>query len=347
MTDHVLLQNDKALIVDTRAMEWAPPAPGEPLHGVQGVKVKVIARFDTGEPRAQLIYIPPGIRSVIPGGVPSRHYHRTVRESIYVLSGEMPWCEYADPYQAEGTVVWFKPGMFLDRRPGPGSAHGLAPNATGTVGCTMLEWRSGPGTSPAEAAAADETVVITEDDVRAAAASGTSPAPTPTPSSALLPPGPGDVYRSSAVSIVDTRLVPWEVPGPGAPFYNTGVLVKVLTRHETGFVDAQALWVPHGSDSMGHGGRPERHYHRTVHEWVFTLDGEAAIREYGYDETGPGVRVEFRAGVFLDRRPGPGAFHGVDAAKPSPVGFHCLEWRDRPGSAAGEVGTTEENVVIH
>ena len=39
--------------------------------------------------------------------------------------------------------------------------------------------------------------------------------------------------------------------------------------------------------------------------------------------------------------------HGVDKAAPSPVGFHCLEWRIGSGSAAGEVGTEQENVVIH
>ena len=47
MSSHVLLENDKARIVDTRAMEWADPLPQEPLHGVPGAKVKVLARFES------------------------------------------------------------------------------------------------------------------------------------------------------------------------------------------------------------------------------------------------------------------------------------------------------------
>lgn len=339
MSDTLLLQNDKARIVDTRTMDWADPLPQEPLHGVPGAKVKVLARFPGGEPRVQLMYVPPGIDNLNPAGVAERHYHRTVREWVYILSGEMPFREYEYPDQQVGNLVHYRTGMFLDRLPGEGSAHGLDPGNGGTVGCVCLEWKTGPGTAISEKGSDKETVVVTEEQVHAAKAPAARPS--------TVTSGPGIAYRTPSVTIYDTLAMQWHVPGPGEPFHGTGAKVKVLARDEEGHVLAQSLWFPPGSDSMGHGGRPERHYHKTVHEWVYVLDGEAAIREYGHDESGPGVRVDFRAGVFLEREPGPGAFHGVDASAPSPVGFHCLEWRIGRGSAAGEAGTGEENVVVH
>ena len=338
MDPHVLLQNDKARIVDTRRMEWADPLPEEPLYGVPGAKVKVLARFETGEPRVQMMYVPPGIDNLNPAGVAERHYHRTVREWVYILSGEMPFREYEYPEQKQGNLVTYRTGMFLDRRPGDASAHGLDPGNGGTVGCVCLEWKTGPGTALSEKGSDKETVVVTEEQVHAANAPDR-------PSTVRT--APGIHYQTDSVTIYDTLAMQWHVPGPGEPFHGTGAKVKVLARSDEGWPMVQALWFPPGSTTMGHGGRPERHYHRTVHEWVFTLDGEMAVREYGHDEVGPGERIDFRAGVFLDRRPGPGAFHGVDKSMPSPVGFHCLEWRTGPGSAAGEAGTHEENVVVH
>jgi uncharacterized cupin superfamily protein len=338
MSKEVLLQNDKARIIDTRTMEWADPLPQEPLHGVPGAKVKVLARFDTGEPRVQMMYVPPGIDNLNPAGVAERHYHKTVREWVYILSGEMPFREYEYPDQKEGNLVWYRTGMLLDRLPGSGSAHGLDPGNGGTVGCVCLEWKTGFGTALSEKGSDKETVVVTEEQVKEANA----PARPSTVTS-----GPGIVYKTPSVTIYDTLAMPWHVPGPGEAFHGTGAKVKVLSRADEGYPNVQSLWFPPGSTSMGHGGKPERHYHSTVQEWVFTLDGELAVREYGYDETGPGERVDFRAGVFLERKPGPGGFHGVDKAAPSPVGFHCLEWRIGSGSAAGEVGTEQENVVIH
>ena len=338
MSKEVLLQNDKARIVDTRLMEWADPLPQEPLHGVTGAKVKVLARFPGGEPRVQLMYVPPGIDNLNPAGVAERHFHRTVREWVYILSGEMPFREYEYPEQQEGNLVRYRTGMFLDRRPGDASAHGLDPGNGGTVGCVCLEWKTNFGTAISEKGSDKETVVVTEEQVRAA----NVPARPTTVRS-----GPGVVYQTDSVTIYDTLDLAWHVPGPGEPFHGTGAKVKVLARADEGHPIVQSLWFPPGSDSMGHGGRPERHFHTTVDEWVFVLDGELAVREYGHDESGPGERVDFRAGVFLERKHGAGAFHGIDASAPSPVGFHCLEWRIGSGSAAGEAGSDQENVVVH
>ena len=156
------------------------------------------------------------------------------------------------------------------------------------------------------------------------------------------------LLQNDKARIVDTRLMEWADPLPQEPLHGVpGAKVKVLARADEGHPIVQSLWFPPGSDSMGHGGRPERHFHTTVDEWVFVLDGELAVREYGHDESGPGERVDFRAGVFLERKHGAGAFHGVDASAPSPVGFHCLEWRIGSGSAAGEDGSDQENVVVH
>ncbi len=79
-----------------------------------------------------------GFPSVEP---PHRHYHRSVREFAYVLSGELPHWEYANGRGAAGEMVLFREGFFMDRR--PGSIHGLEPGPVSSIGCTLLMWRDG------------------------------------------------------------------------------------------------------------------------------------------------------------------------------------------------------------
>ena len=75
MTDHVLLHNDKALIVDTRAMEWAPPAAGEPLQ------LEEIAPHDDG----------PGFQQDLGKGGRKRYCFHAAKASLNARSPGVPF----------------------------------------------------------------------------------------------------------------------------------------------------------------------------------------------------------------------------------------------------------------
>src|SRR5262245_35231300 len=81
---------------------------------------------------------------------------------------------------------------------------------------------------------------------------------------------------------------------------------KVLARDDQGEPSVQITWIPPGPG----GADPERHFHRTVHEWGYVLFGELPMREYTSADAERGRPVVFRAGYFMDRRPG--SVHGID-----------------------------------
>ena len=162
-SDGVVYENEAVRLLDTRELPWATPAEGEPFHGT-GVKVKVLARDDDGAPLVQLLWIPAGTPSFSPGGLRERHYHRTVREFVCTLEGELPFREYPE-LDGEGVPVVSKQGYFLDRRPGPASGHGMDGERVSEVGCVMLEVRTGAGSQMAEHGSERETVVLADADL--------------------------------------------------------------------------------------------------------------------------------------------------------------------------------------
>jgi uncharacterized cupin superfamily protein len=147
--DGVVLDGGGVRILDTRAMPW------QPFAGLRGAKVKVLARDDEGHERVTLVFMPPGLR---PGARRHRHLHRSVREFALVLSGELPHWEYEDAETADGELVVFREGYFMDRR--PGSIHGNECTSASPTGCVILMWRDGPGTWLDEPGAAAETIEI-------------------------------------------------------------------------------------------------------------------------------------------------------------------------------------------
>ena len=161
----VVFSSDLVSILDTRELPWCIPAEGEPFHGT-GVKVKVLARDDEGSPLVQLLWIPPGTPSFSPGGVRERHYHKTVREYVFTLEGELPFREYRE-LDGDGELVVYKQGYFLDRRPGPGSGHGMDTEHASPAGCLMLEVRTGSRSQMAERGSEHETVVLHDADIPA------------------------------------------------------------------------------------------------------------------------------------------------------------------------------------
>jgi mannose-6-phosphate isomerase-like protein (cupin superfamily) len=147
-----LYARNNTRLIDTRAMPWED-------HPEIG-RIKVLARFETGEPSVFLLWLPPG--AAAGDGRPHRHYHRTVAEHHFVLEGEQPTWVYDDAGQGEGEGHPFllRPGHYLGREPGPEGLHGREPAATSPTGCVMLVWRSGVGNFVREASAAGETVDI-------------------------------------------------------------------------------------------------------------------------------------------------------------------------------------------
>lgn len=146
----VVLERPDVTIRDTRAMPW------EPFDGLRGGKVKVLARDAAGHASVFIVWMPPGHRD--PAVLPHRHYHRTVREFAFMLSGELPHWEYTGAEQQHGELVIFREGFYMDRL--PGSLHGSEPGVTSPTGCTLLMWRNGVGNWLGEPEATDETIEV-------------------------------------------------------------------------------------------------------------------------------------------------------------------------------------------
>src|SRR5579884_3178759 len=113
-----LYNRNRTRLLDTREMAWTD----DPQLG----KVKILARFESGEPSVFLLWLAPGGRLE---SLPHRHYHRTVGEYHFVLEGEQPTWIYDNAEQGEGEGHRFllRPGCFLGRDPGPEGIHGREP----------------------------------------------------------------------------------------------------------------------------------------------------------------------------------------------------------------------------
>jgi hypothetical protein len=129
----VVMQRPGITILDTREMEW------EDFAGLKGSKIKVLERYDDGNPCVFLIYMPPGYEEALER--PETHLHRTVHEYAYVLAGDLPDWEYESHEQQEGDFVLMRQGFFMHRS--PGSIHGLEESAVSQTGLLMLFWRTG------------------------------------------------------------------------------------------------------------------------------------------------------------------------------------------------------------
>jgi hypothetical protein len=146
-----LYTRNKTTLLDTREMPWED----DPELG----KVKILERFESGEPSVFLLWLPVGARR---DDLPHRHYHKSVSEYHFVLEGEQPTWVYDSPDQGEGEGHAFvlRPGFYLGREPGPEGIHGREPSAASATGCVMLIWRNGVGNFVREATADEETIEV-------------------------------------------------------------------------------------------------------------------------------------------------------------------------------------------
>lgn len=292
--------------LDTRAMEWELMRTGPEI--TRGFFQKVLVRDADGEPSATLNYVPGG---EFFAGLPYRHYHRSVREFAYVLEGEFRNCEYESAAQTEGDLIWKKKGYFLDRR--PGSIHGSEAGPTSATGCVFINWRDGgSGIWVGERDYDTESVTVPYDSKEPFTPSADAPHEA----------GSACIRNRGGVTWLDTRSMAWHEM-PSLP----GYFQKVLVRDEDGEPRATLNYVP-PMRAIGDAPftLPYRHYHRSVREFAFVLEGEYAGWEYESADA-PGELVWKKQGYFMDRRAG--SIHGIGAAEPtSATGVVFLCWRD-------------------
>lgn len=304
---------------DTRDMEWGQ------FEGLGSAKVKVLHVDEAGDPMVFLVWLPPGDLGV---EIPHRHYHATTSEWSFVVEGDLPHWEYASAGSDDSELVVFRPGYYMDRR--PGSIHGLEAGVTSDTGTTILFWRDNTGNWLDEPRAAEETL-----DVPFADPAALRPKSRTDALAARY--GDGTVIEREDLRIVDTREMAWE-PHDGIP----GSQIKVLSRFPDGQAQTSLLWLPPGE--LPELGLPHRHYHRTAHEFIYVLEGECVIWEYADAEQLEGDLVRAREGFFMDRAKG--SLHGIESSYYSPTGSIVLEWRTAPGTYLGEPEAAGETISV-
>jgi uncharacterized cupin superfamily protein len=316
--DGVVAARECLTLVDSRAMPW------EDWDGMPGSRIKTFVRGPAGEPLIYLTWSPPRTG----GGEPHRHFHRTVREYHYVLDGEVPIWEYDSSDQQHGDFLLFRAGYYMDRA--PGSLHGIEPVFASAVGRTMLCWRDRSGTYIGEADFDQETETVSY-------RGGWQPL-----EARETPPERDDglVRERGGLTLLDTRAMPWEpfrgIPGGGSQ--------KVLARDERGEPAVFLTWSPPGE--IPGLALPHRHFHRSVTENVFVLAGEFPHWEYPDPGSREGEIAVFRAGWFMQRRPGAAGLHGLEPGRSSATGRLLLCWRDGTGNYVGDRDYDEETVVV-
>src|SRR5262249_50271531 len=146
----------------------------------------------------------------------------------------------------------------------------------------------------------------------------------------------GIIFDRADFRAVDTARLDWE---PGPP----GKLVKVLERDELGIPCTFIAYIPPTSVLDGMPDLPFRHYHKSVWEKSFVLDGELPHWEYESPDDRRGTMYLKRPGTFMSRAPG--SIHGLEAGFTSRTGCTLLYWRGPGGGTwVGEDNYHEESI---
>ena len=148
----------------------------------------------------------------------------------------------------------------------------------------------------------------------------------------------GQLYASAETTLLNTREMVWEDdPDLGK--------VKVLSRFPSGEPSVFLAWMPPG-------GRPDnpshRHYHRTVDEYHFILEGEQPtwIYESADQREGEGRRFLLREGNYLARTAGPAGIHARERGDTSETGCVMLIWRTGVGNFIRETSADGETIEV-
>lgn len=286
-----VLKSDADGIVwrDLREEQWVP------FEGIDNCLVKLVHVGEDGTPWAMAVWLPPG---PLPVDIPLRHYHATVHEQAFHLTGDLPHGEWPSADSDDHDLVVFRAGYFLDRQ--PGSLHGLD-HMVSQSGAIVLNWRSGRGSFVSEPEAETETFDVEIGD-------------------GFRSKGPDEVVRArprdgvvidrAGCRVVDTREMDWEPLGDG------DARVRVLARDAAGAPAARVVFLPPGeagAEALPVGPRDR--------ELAVVLEGEYVV---------PGADGPLRVteGFLLNRSPG--APPALVPAGPSATGAVVLNWRMGP-----------------
>ena len=218
--DAVVSQSDGITWRDMRTMDWGS------FPGLGSCLVKMI-HVDDDVPWVMAVWLPPG---ELPVEIPHRHFHATVHEQAFHLTGDLPHGEWPSGEEDHDLVV-FRAGYFLDRR--PGSIHGLD-HMCSDSGAIVLSWRSGVGNWVAEPNAAEETIHIPiGDDFRSKSPDEVTRAT----------PRDGIVLDRSGCKVIDTREMDWSPLGDGQ------ARVRVLVRDAAGEPTVRIVFLPPGEEA--------------------------------------------------------------------------------------------------
>lgn len=311
--DGIVHQTDATTIIDTRAMPWVT------FEGMGGSSAKTLASFDDGRGEVMLGWLPAGKAQSIPD-LPDRHYHSSVAEYFYLLSGEVYVWDYASAADPDGVLIRYRPDYYLERQPGPEGIHGLEEGPVAPCGTSFLNWRTGVGIWAGEEEFARESLSVPYPPDKHRTIVDPLDAPTD---------GSGLVYATPTVRLLDTRSMDWEPYDDLAPH----ACRKVLSRDSAG--SPSVLVVSFCPSGIGEAlRRPVSHV--GVRECFYVLSGELAIREYG-TEIRPGDKGQsfvLKSGYFVDHRPG--AVHEIALDVPTAGDAVLIYWRDGSGTLPGD-----------
>ena len=256
--------------------------------------MKLLHENADGDPMVMMAWLPPGDLDI---PIPHRHYHATVYEHAYHLSGDLPHAEWPAA-DADHDLVVFREGYFLDRR--PGSIHGMDAVYSDT-GCIILCWRSKLGNWLDEPGAEEETLTVPFE----------RPVPRRTYDDRIRADRQGVVVARPDAHILDTREMPWEPLGTVK-----GARVRVLARDGAGAPTVRMVFLPPGNSAV-----EPLPTGAEDHECTMVLEGELTVA----GDDGPLVA---RVGYFMNRPAG--APEGLVPAGTSETGAVVLQWRMGP-----------------
>jgi hypothetical protein len=249
--------------VDTESAPWEDWYPEYP-----GTACKVLYEDPTTGESLKLAFVPPGFAPARH----TRHHHGTTREMVYVLFGDLPYVEYADPDAAPRPFT-FAQGMLLDRP--PRSLHGMSTDPVSTLGALVLEWTSGPN---------DFNRV---------------PLPDEDPADPTFDPAAAQVDFQDPW-VVDADALPWAphdvVPEWRVRTLSTGGPDPLPGYHPVTVVHLPGSWRPDGRRELvlgGHGDAPA---------WAYALSGSGRVAVT--DPDGTRAEVALRRGGWLRWTPG-------------------------------------------
>jgi hypothetical protein len=268
--------------------------------------MKPLVVDDDGAAMVMLKGSPPtDLRAALPS-MPYRHYHSSVYEHIFFLSGELPHWDYRSPEDGVGELISFQSGYYLEGRPGPEGLHGIEEGPRSAVGATSVNWRSGVGNYASEPNFHEESIQVDYPPDKKTVALVPADA---------RPDGSGIVYQSPTRTILDTRAMNWQqFPG------TKGGYIKVLARDEDGCPTTLLGWLPRGT-SEALRTRPDRSG-KPFRENIFVLSGTLPHPD---DDGGVTYLPE---GSFIDRPVVPSTDWSDAASAPELApGCTVLMWR--------------------